>query len=94
MAKKAEVKETVKKTTTKKVEAAEAKAPAKKTTTRVKTAVYVQYAGIEKSVDELIAAAKKAITVKAKDIAIYVKPEDNAAYYVVNGGEEAGKIEL
>ena len=50
---------------------------------------------------ELIAAVKKAYTKKGnkvgdiKTIEIYVKPEENAAYYVVNGvGADDYKIEL
>ena len=73
------------------------KAPAKKATTKktaVKATVYVQYAGIEKSVEEIVEAAKAAATVAVKDVTVYVKPEDNAAYYVINGGEETGKVEL
>lgn len=78
-----------------------AKAPAKKTAAKApaakkaaKAAVYIQYAGFEKSVDEIVEAAKKAATVAVKDVAVYVKPEENAAYYVINGGEETGKIGL
>ena len=88
-------KETAKKAPAKKETAK--KAPAKKATTKktaVKATVYVQYAGIEKSVEEIVEAAKAAATVAVKDVTVYVKPEDNAAYYVINGGEETGKVEL
>lgn len=76
--------------------AAKAEAPAKKAAkkTAAKASVYVQYAGSEKSVDEIVEAAKAAATVAVKEITVYVKPEDNAAYYVINGGEEMGKIIL
>lgn len=58
--------------------------------------VYIQMAGKELDCNEIQercrqaykAASKKAI----RSIAVYIKPEDNAAYYVING--EQGKIEL
>ena len=91
-AKKAEEpkKETVKKT------------PAKRTTAKdIKTSVVVQFAGKEVAEKDLIAAVKKAYTKKGnkvgdiKTIEIYVKPEESAAYYVVNGvGADDYKIEL
>ena len=91
-AKKAEEpkKETVKKT------------PAKRTTAKdIKTSVVVQFAGKEVTEKDLIAAVKKAYTKKGnkvgdiKTIEIYVKPEESAAYYVVNGiGADDYKIEL
>ena len=56
-----------------------------------KTSVYVQYAGREASVEELTAAAKAAYLAaghkgaEIQTLEIYVKPEESAAYYVVNG---------
>ena len=78
------------------------KAPAKRTTAKdIKTSVVVQFAGKEVTEKELIAAVKKAYTKKGnkvgdiKTIEIYVKPEESAAYYVVNGvGADDYKIEL
>ena len=78
------------------------KAPAKRTTAKdIKTSVVVQFAGKEVTEKDLIAAVKKAYTKKGnkvgdiKTIEIYVKPEENAAYYVVNGvGADDYKIEL
>ena len=68
------------------------KAPAKRAAAKdIKTSVVVQFAGKEVTEKELIAAVKKAYTKKGnkvgdiKTIEIYVKPEENAAYYVVNG---------
>ena len=54
-----------------------------------KTEYYVQYAGREIDVDELAVKAKAAFKAEHKRTAvlscrIYVKPEDNAAYYVIN----------
>ena len=78
------------------------KAPAKRTTAKdIKTSVVVQFAGKEVTEKDLIAAVKKAYTKKGntvgdiKTIEIYVKPEESAAYYVVNGvGADDYKIEL
>ena len=68
------------------------KAPAKRAAAKdIKTSVVVQFAGKEVTEKELIAAVKKAYTKKGnkvgdiKTIEIYVKPEESAAYYVVNG---------
>ena len=84
----AEAKEAVKK--------APAKKPAAKRTTAKKAVepkmeVHFQFAGKEVTEKDLIAAVKKAYTKKGnkvgdiKTIEIYVKPEESAAYYVVNG---------
>ena len=78
------------------------KAPAKRTTAKdIKTSVVVQFAGKEVTEKDLIAAVKKAYTKKGnkvgdiKTIEIDVKPEESAAYYVVNGiGADDYKIEL
>ena len=80
------------------------KAPAKKRTTTKKAAVvteevYLQYAGKEFSSADLTAKVKeiwKEMGKKAadlKDIKVYVKPEENAAYYVINN-EETGSFGL
>lgn len=57
-----------------------------------KATVYVQFAGKSFSQDELVKIAKDVwqydMNMKAEDfktVEIYVKPEDNAAYFVVNG---------
>ena len=78
------------------------KAPAKRPAAKdIKTSVVVQFAGKEVAEKDLIAAVKKAYTKKGnkvgdiKTIEIYVKPEESAAYYVVNGvGADDYKIEL
>ena len=85
------------------------KAPAKKTTARktpttkkaavVTEEVYLQYAGKEFSSADLTAKVKeiwKEMGKKAadlKDIKVYVKPEENAVYYVING-TETGAVEF
>ena len=84
-------KETAKKTTAKKTVKAEKPA--------VTQNVYVQFAGLEISTAELtakvteewVALGHRASSIKSLDL--YVKPEDMAAYYVING-KESGKIAL
>ena len=82
---------------------AEKKAPAKKAAAKkaaAKANVFVQFAGKSFSQDELVKIAqdvwqydmnKKAADIKTVDI--YVKPEENKAYFVVNG-ETAGSFDL
>ena len=92
VAKKAEkettVKETAKKTT------------AKTTKKEVKVEAFVEYEGKQISEKEIIAAVKKAWTKEfkkkvgdLKNMSLYIKPEDNAVYYVING-EDRGKVIL
>ena len=93
--------ETAKKAPAKKTPAR--KTPAKRTTTKkaavVTEEVYLQYAGKEFSSADLTAKVKeiwKEMGKKAadlKDIKVYVKPEENAAYYVINN-EETGSFGL
>lgn len=107
-AKTAPVKEAVKedKAPAKKA-AAPKKAAAKTTTTKtaktVKEAasqnVYIQFAGKEFRLEDIAEQAKNAWVAEGhrasslKSLDVYVKPEDSAAYYVVNG-KAAGKIDL
>ena len=69
----------------------------------VKESVFVQFAGAEYSLDDVKANVKTAWMAETgkeesdiKDIQIYVKPEEHAAYYVVNGEfvEGGRKVEL
>lgn len=84
-----------KKAPAKKTAAKKAAAPKKTATTKAaakKTAasenVFVEYLGAQISSTELIAKAKKDSGVKApKDVNVYVKPEENKVYYVIDGKE-------
>ena len=73
------------------------KAPAKKT--EVQPEVYIQFSGNESIVDAITKKAKDQFIAEGhkeediKSLKIYLKPEDNAAYYVVNN-ENAGKVDL
>lgn len=96
-AKKAEVK----KTETKKAAEPKAKKTSEKKENTVKNAFYVQYAGKEYTEKELLAEVKKAYTklghkaADIKSVEIYLKPEENVAYYVINGqGSDEYKIVL
>ena len=95
-------KATAKKTTAKKTTAAKAttkKAAAKKT--EIKTEMYLQqFAGKEYSQEEILQKVKDIWTYDLhqnvddiKDVQLYLKPEESAAYYVVNG-VESGKVVL
>ena len=74
------------------------KAPAKKA--EPKASVFVEYAGNKVAAKEVLAAAEKDFASKNKGVAIetieiYVKPEENVAYYVVNGkGADDYKVNL
>ena len=97
-AKSVEKKAAEKKATEKKV--AEKKAPAKKAAAKPeakKETVVLQFAGKEINVDAIVESAKADFKAYNKGcvrkLDVYVKPEDNAAYYVVNGKTE-GKVDL
>ena len=98
------VKKTVAKTAVKKADEKKEtakKAPAKKTATKKaepKATVVLQYGGREILAKDVLAEATKAFKkgnrgVDIKTIKVYVKPEENAAYYVVNE-DLGGKIDL
>lgn len=83
-----------------KKETTEKKAPAKKAEKETEAAVVIQYAGKEIAAKEILERAKIAFAdanpgVKIETIVLYVKPEEDVAYYVVNGiGNDDYKIEL
>ena len=84
---------------------AEAKKPADRRTAK-KAAVaaeeiFIQYAGKEFTTKDVVANVKKAWTEMTgkkeediQDIKVYVKTEENKAYYVVNGEAEGHYVEL
>ena len=65
----------------------------------VHTALYVQYLGNEIESSAVIEAIKKAFISKGgaeseiKTLDVYIKPEDNAAYYVINK-DATGRVAL
>lgn len=79
--------------------------PAAKTTRAAKKEavvnVYLQYAGKEILTDDIVSKAKTAFVAAGnkeadiRTIDVYVKPEENAAYFAVNGiGSDDYKVEL
>lgn len=91
--------EPAKKAPVKKTEAPK-KVAAKKEEPEMKASVFVEYEGKQIAAKEVLETAKNDYISKHKDavietIELYVKPEENAAYYVVNGeGCEEFKILL
>ena len=93
----AETKKPAAKTTVTKKTTAK-KTTAKKTTAKVaaKNTVYIQFNGRQVDYDEVlkkVAADCKKQKASSKDVTLYIKPEDNACYYVANNGI-AGKVDL
>lgn len=92
---KAETKPEVKEETKAPVEtkAPAKKAPAKKTTAKkdIKVKAVVEYYGKQVEEKDMIAAVKKAWTKSGRKVAdiktidLYIKPEEGAVYYVING---------
>ena len=98
-----DAKETVKeaaKTTTKKVAAKKTavKTTAKKAVAKkeAKTETFIQYNDEQTDMDAVlkrVEADLKAQKVAAKDIKLYIKPQDGACYYVADG-KVAGRVDL
>ncbi len=91
------VKTPAKKTAAKKTAA---KKSAAKKPVEKKTNLIIQYYGKEITQEEIIEKVKQAYTadtgkkaVGIKELNIYVKPEENAAYYVINS-KAAGRVDL
>ena len=87
----AEKKPAAKKTAEKKT----AEKPVEKKTSSRKTApktnLFIQYQGVELSYADLIERVKADSGIDSpKSVNIYVKPEDNMVYYVVNENEKVG----
>lgn len=77
--------------------AAEKKTAAKKTTTTKKTTtkktaakveMFIEFGGVQVSIDEIIENVKKVNGKDAKNYTIYLKPEDSKAYFVADGEEK------
>lgn len=95
-AQKAEETKVVEATAVAETKPAEKKAPAKKTTTKKTTTkkvaskveMFIEFAGVQVSVDEIIENVKKVNGKDAKNYTIYLKPEDSKAYFVADGEEK------
>ena len=87
-AKKAEAKKPAAKKTAEKKTVSK-KAAEKKTAP--KTNLFIQYQGVELSYADLIERVKADSEIDSpKSVNLYVKPEDNMVYYVVNENEKVG----
>ena len=87
---KAETK-TAAKTETKTTKTAAKKPAAKRTCAKkaeTKPEMFIEFGGVQVSVDEIIANTKKANGAEPKTLKIYVKPEESKAYYVADGVEK------
>lgn len=74
--------ETVKKAAPKKV------APKKPVPVETKVNFFVEYAGTQVPVEEVIKNVKATYGKEAKEISIYLKPEESKAYFVADGNAE------
>ena len=79
-------KTTTKKSAAKKEEAVEVAAPA------ATTEIFVEYNGVQVSGEEIVRLVKGSYGKDVTYLKIYVKPEDNRAYYVADG--EAGSVRV
>ena len=70
------------------------KAPAAKKAAEPQVSLTLQYMGKELTQEAMVAAVKEQWTgEEIKTLELYVKPEDQAVYYVVNGAG-SGKVEF
>lgn len=73
-----------------KAEAAKIRAETKRKAENMKPSIIVEYSGEQADATALVERAKEAFRAERKrtlitDLKLYVKPEERAAYYVVNG---------
>jgi len=66
------------------------KFPSKPVVTKAETKVnfFVEYGGVQVSVDEVIKNVKATYCKDAKEISVYLKPEESKAYFVADGVAE------
>ena len=86
------------KTEAQKAEDAKKRAELKKAAAAMKPEFILQYQGAEVNVEELASKAAAAFKADHKrtlitSMKLYLKPEENAAYYVINDGE-SGKVDM
>lgn len=76
--------------------AAAKKAPAKKAAPKktapkkpaeAKVNFFIEFGGVQVSIDEVVANVKATYGKDAKEIAVYLKPEESKAYFVADGEE-------
>ena len=68
------------------------KAPAKKAAPKkpaeTKVNFFVEFGGVQVSIDEVVANVKATYGKDAKEISVYLKPEESKAYFVADGEEK------
>ena len=84
-----EEKKTAKKTAAKKAPAKKAapKKAAPKKPADTKVNFFVEFGGVQVAIDEVVANVKATYGKDAKEIAVYLKPEESKAYFVADGEE-------
>lgn len=85
-AKKAPAKKAVPKKVAPKKPAAVAALTAAPTETKVN--FFVEFAGVQVSIDEVVKNVKVTLGKDAKEISVYLKPEESKAYFVADGEEK------
>ena len=80
-----------KKTAPKKPEAVEAKIAETKTV-ETKADFYIEFGGVQVAAKDVLENIKKTIGKDAKEIAVYLKPEESKAYFVAAG--EKGEMDV
>ena len=72
------------------------KAPAKKTApnkpAEAKVNFFVEFGGVQVSVEKVVADVKATYGKDAKEVAVYLKPEESKAYFVADG--ESGEMDV
>ena len=72
------------------------KAPAKKATPKkpaeAKVDFFVEFGGVQVSIEKVVADVKATYGKDAKEIAVYLKPEESKAYFVADG--ENGEMDV
>ena len=93
---KAEVKKAEPKKAAAKKAAPAKKAPAKKAAPKkpaeAKVDFFVEFGGVQVSVEKVVADVKATYGKDAKEISVYLKPEESKAYFVADG--ESGEMDV
>ena len=86
--KKVTTKSPTKKSTTKDLKKEIEKTTTPKKATATKVEVFIEFGGAQVSIDEVIKNVKLVNGQPAKEIAIYIKPEESKAYFVADGEDK------
>ena len=96
---KTEAEKEEKKPAAKKAPAKKEEAPAEKSVKKDTAKLFIEFGGNKFAADEIVEKCKAAYKAdnsrkQVRSIEVYVKPEDNKAYYVVNGKADGLYIDL